>query len=211
MRSKEGHFEIRISETFLAKFLTTVRKPRSWTIVWYRNCHLKSLWQFSECRSEPFFHSDLNVRRPRKKVPRKKISEIHGKWSFNENSLETNFSQKRRRKQSHKSCLCNSLIFSNFAVENTHYSKSQIYVQKFSLTSFSPKFFLTIFLVKSKLSTAKKPKTTTFSRVFHPKKSTILLGKSKLDFCTKKYEDFEQCVYVGPNLGGNEAFGKSWR
>ena len=40
-------------------------------------------------------------------------------------------------------------------------------------TSFSPKFFLTIFLVKSKLSTAKKSKTTTFSLVFHPEKSTI--------------------------------------
>ena len=40
-------------------------------------------------------------------------------------------------------------------------------------TSFSPKTFLTIFLVKSKLSTAKKSKTTTFSRVFHPEKSTI--------------------------------------
>ena len=33
---------------------------------------------------------------------------------------------------------------------------------------FRPIFFLTIFLVKSKLSTAKKPKSTTFSRVFHP-------------------------------------------
>ena len=37
-----------------------------------------------------------------------------------------------------------------------------------NFTSFLPKFFLTIFLVKSKLSTAKKSKTTTFSRVFHP-------------------------------------------
>ena len=36
-------------------------------------------------------------------------------------------------------------------------------------TSFSPNFFLTIFLVNSKLSTAKKSKTTTFSRVFHSK------------------------------------------
>ena len=36
-------------------------------------------------------------------------------------------------------------------------------------TNFSPNIFLTIFLVKSKLSTAKKSKTTTFSRVFHPK------------------------------------------
>ena len=57
-------------------------------------------------------------------------------------------------------------------------------------TSFSPKKFLTIFLVKSKLSTAKKSKTTTFSRVFHPKKINNFLGKSKLNFWTKN-EDFE--------------------
>ena len=45
--------------------------------------------------------------------------------------------------------------------------------------------FFIIFLVKSKLSTAKKPKTTTFSRVFHPKKIDNFLGKSKLNFWTK--------------------------
>ena len=56
--------------------------------------------------------------------------------------------------------------------KNTHYYKSQIFVQKFNFDrtpTFSPNIFLTIFLVKSKLSTAKKSKTTTFSRVFHPK------------------------------------------
>ena len=42
--------------------------------------------------------------------------------------------------------------------------------------SFHPNFFLTIFFVKSKLLTAKKSNTTTFSRVFHPKKSTIFFG-----------------------------------
>ena len=54
-----------------------------------------------------------------------------------------------------------------------------IVVQKFNFdkkpnifTSFSTKFFLTIFLVKSKLSTAKMSKTTTFSQVFHHEKST---------------------------------------
>ena len=36
-------------------------------------------------------------------------------------------------------------------------------------TSFPPKLFLTILLVKSKLSTAKKSRTKIFSRVFHPK------------------------------------------
>ena len=46
--------------------------------------------------------------------------------------------------------------------------------------------------MKSKLSTAKKSKTTTFSRVFTPKEIDNLLGKSKLNFWTKS-EDFEQC------------------
>ena len=79
-----------------------------------------------------------------------------------------------------------------FFLENSHpshYSKSQIYVQKFNFdnifTSFSPKFFLAIFLVKSKLSTtAKKSKTTKFLRVFHPKKVDNFLRKSKaILFC----------------------------
>ena len=47
-------------------------------------------------------------------------------------------------------------------------------------TSFSFQIFLTIFLVKSKLSTAKKPKTSTFSRVFPQFFLTIFLVKSKL-------------------------------
>ena len=51
---------------------------------------------------------------------------------------------------------------------------------------------MTIFLLKSKLSTAKKSKTTTFSRVFHPKKIDNFLGKSKLNLWTKN-EDFEHC------------------
>ena len=73
----------------------------------------------------------------------------------------------------------------------THYSKSQIFVQRFNFdktifTSFSPQFFLTIFLVKSKLSTAKKSKTTTFSRVFHQNFFlTIFLVKSKLSTAKK--------------------------
>ena len=57
------------------------------------------------------------------------------------------------------------------------------------------KIVLPIFLVKLTLSTAKKPKTTTFSRVFHPKKFGNFLGKSKLNFWTKN-EDFEQCDRV---------------
>ena len=88
---------------------------------------------------------------------------------------------------------------------NTHISKSKIFVQIFHFdfiifsgnkscqqlkipnifTSFSIKFFLTIFLVKSKLSTAKKSKTAAFSRVFTQNSKTIFLGKSKLNFWTK--------------------------
>ena len=54
--------------------------------------------------------------------------------------------------------------------------------------------FLTFFLVKSKLSTAKKSKTTTFSRVLHPKKSTIFSGNQSWIF-VQKNEDFEQCDF----------------
>ena len=55
-------------------------------------------------------------------------------------------------------------------------SKNSILTKLQHFTSFSPQIFLTIFLVKSKLSTVKKSKTTTFSRVFLPKKSTIFSG-----------------------------------
>ena len=51
---------------------------------------------------------------------------------------------------------------------------------------FHPKFFLTIFLVKSKMSIAKKPKTTTFSRVFHPKNRQFSL-EIKVEFLDKKW------------------------
>ena len=60
-------------------------------------------------------------------------------------------------------------------------------------TSFSPVTFLTIILVKSKLSTAKKSKTTTFSRVFHPKKIDNFSREIKVEFLEKN-EDFEQCT-----------------
>ena len=53
-----------------------------------------------------------------------------------------------------------------------NYSKSQIFVQKFNFD-----------------------KTTTFSRIFHPKKIDNFLVKSKLNFWTKN-EDFEQCDFM---------------
>ena len=44
-----------------------------------------------------------------------------------------------------------------------------------------------------KRTTAKESKTTTFSRVFHPKKSTIFSWNQSWFFGTKN-EDFEQCA-----------------
>ena len=74
----------------------------------------------------------------------------------------------------------------------TPFEKSNL-VQKFNFDKtptfsrvFHPNFFGTIFLVKSKLSTAKKPKTTTFSRVFYPKNSTIF-SDIKVEFLDKKW------------------------
>ena len=50
--------------------------------------------------------------------------------------------------------------------------------------------------MKSKLSTAKKAKTTTFSRVFHTQKIDNFSREIKVDFLDKKNEDFEQCVSI---------------
>ena len=87
-----------------------------------------------------------------------------------------------RAKKNHKA-QCLKIPKKKYNIKHSHYSKSQIFVQKFNFDKtpthfhgFSPQIFLTIFLVKSKLSTAKKSETTTFSRVFHPKKSTIFSG-----------------------------------
>ena len=55
---------------------------------------------------------------------------------------------------------------SNFCPKIQFWQNSNIF------TSFSPKLFLTIFLVKSKLSTAKKSKTAAFARVFAQNNST---------------------------------------
>ena len=102
-----------------------------------------------------------------------------------------------------------SALNSNFpnSAPLPHYSKSQIFVQKFNFDKtptfsrvFHPNFFLTIFLVKSKLSTAKKSKTTTFSRVFHPKKSTIFSGNhswffgQKFDFSNSVLQKSQKCL-----------------
>ena len=70
--------------------------------------------------------------------------------------------------------------------------KTSILTKSQHFHEFFTQIFFTIFLVKSKLSTAKMSKTAAFSRVFHPKIENFL-GKSQLNFWTKN-EDFEQCV-----------------
>ncbi len=50
--------------------------------------------------------------------------------------------------------------------------------------------------MKSKLSTAKKSKTTTFSWLFHPKKIDNFLGKSSWIFGQKMNTYFEKCESV---------------
>ena len=77
----------------------------------------------------------------------------------------------------------------------THYSKSQIFVQKINFDktpTFSPKISLKLFLVQSKLPSAIMSRPVAFSRFFHQKKIDTLLGKKKLNFWTKS-EDFEKC------------------
>ena len=67
---------------------------------------------------------------------------------------------------------------------------------------FHPNFFLTIFLVESKLSTAKKSKTTTYSRVFHPKKSTIFSGNQSWIF-GQKMKISNSVLHVSSSSGDN--------
>ena len=60
--------------------------------------------------------------------------------------------------------------------------------------NFHPKIF-TIFLVKSKLSTAKKAKPTTFSRVFHPQKHRQFSREIKVEFWDKKWRFWTVCDF----------------
>ena len=80
-----------------------------------------------------------------------------------------------------KVCNQNYTLFekSNF------FPKIQFWQTPNIFTSSSPQNFLIIFLVKSKLSTAKKSKTTTLPRIIHPKKSTIISGNQSWIFGQK--------------------------
>ena len=85
---------------------------------------------------------------------------------------------------------------------HTHYSKSQIFVQKFNFDKtptfsrvFHPNFFWQFFSWNQSCQQLKSPKPQHFHEFFTPKKIDNFLGKSKLNFWTKN-EDFEQCVVV---------------
>ena len=64
-------------------------------------------------------------------------------------------------------------------------SKNSIMKKTQHFQEFFAQIFLTIFLVKSKLSTAKKSKITTISRVFHPKNRQFS-REIKVEFLDKK-------------------------
>ena len=82
----------------------------------------------------------------------------------------------------------------------SHYSKSQIFVQKFNLTKpqhfhkfFTQIFFWQFFSWNQSCQQLKSPKPQHFHEFF-TKKIDNFLGKSKLNYRTKN-EDFEQCVF----------------
>ena len=78
-------------------------------------------------------------------------------------------------------------LLSNQTIRKVKFlSKNSILTKTQHFHEFFTQNFLTIFLVKSKLSTAKKSRTAAFSRVLTQNNSTIFLGKSKVIFWTKK-------------------------
>ena len=84
----------------------------------------------------------------------------------------------------------------------THYSKSQIFVQKFNFDKtptfsrvFNANFFWQFFSWNQSCQQLKCPKPQHFHEFFTQKIIDNFLGNSKLNFCTKN-EDFEQCVHT---------------
>ena len=76
--------------------------------------------------------------------------------------------------------LCHTIRKVKFLSKNSILTKTQHFYEFFT------HIFWTIFLVKSKLSRAKKSETTTFPWVFHPqKKSTIFSGNQSWFFGQK--------------------------
>ena len=88
---------------------------------------------------------------------------------------------KTSKKKCHKKC-----IISTHTIRKVKFlSNYSILTKPQHFHEFFTQNFFHIFLVKSKLSTAKKSKTTTFSRVFHPKKLTIFSGNQSWIFGQK--------------------------
>ena len=86
--------------------------------------------------------------------------------------------------------ICLTFLFS--CLTSSHYSKSQIFVQKFNfdktptfLQVFQPNFFWQFFSWNQSCQQLKKPNTTTFSRVFHPKKNWQFSREIKVEFLDK--------------------------
>ena len=87
----------------------------------------------------------------------------------------------------------NAIFYLTLFEKSNFCPKFQFWQNPNIFTSFPPNFFLTIFLVKSKLSTAKKFKTTTFSRVFHPKNRQFS-REIKVEFLDKKWRFGTVCI-----------------
>ena len=123
----------------------------------------------------------------------------HFLTSFNlANCFMNSWKEKLHQKEaSHGQALKSHFSKSNFCPKIQFWQNFTIFSGNQSCLTFSrvfhPQIFLTIFLVKSKFSTAKKSKPVAFSWVFTQNNWTIFLGKSKLNFWTKN-EDFEQCA-----------------
>ena len=90
-------------------------------------------------------------------------------------------------------------MFSKIEFILTHYSKSQIFVQKFNFDKtptfsrvFHPNFFWQFFSWNQSCQQLKSPKPQHFHEFFTLK--IVFFGKSKLNFRIKN-EDFEQCVF----------------
>ena len=87
---------------------------------------------------------------------------------------------KKRAKKQRKSSILHTIRKVKFL------SKNSILTQPQHFHEFFIQIFLKIFLVKWKLSIAKKSKTTTFSRVFHPPENGQFSRERKLEFLDKK-------------------------
>ena len=90
--------------------------------------------------------------------------------------------------------LCHTIRKVKFLSKNSILTKTQHFYEFFT------HIFWTIFLVKSKLSRAKKSETTTFPRVFHPQKNPQFSREIKVDFLDKKSRFRTVCMHTLWNI-----------